>query len=146
METKKCGKCKEVKIVDDFYKNPAKKDGLATMCKSCQSKYQKQWYIRNRKKHQENAGKNHKKRQEERTKFVYEYLKFHPCVDCGETDPVVLHFDHVRGKKSANVSRLKTNSLDVMLREIDKCEVRCANCHLRITAKRGGFLMYKMKS
>lgn len=75
---------------------------------------------------------------------IYEYLASHPCVDCGEPDPVVLEFDHVRGDKRANVKRMVsgTYSLERVLEEIAKCEVRCANCHRRITARRGGFYDY----
>jgi hypothetical protein len=51
------------------------------------------------------------------------------CVECGETDPLVLQFDHVRGVKSRNVT--PTMSLDDLREEIEKCDVRCANCHTR---------------
>ena len=77
-------------------------------------------------------------------KAVHEYLLIHPCVDCGEADPIVLDFDHVRGEKKANVKRMLagTYSLKRVFDEIAKCDVRCANCHRRATAQRGGFFAY----
>lgn len=63
------------------------------------------------------------------------------CVDCGERNPVVLDFDHLKDKKY-NVSRMihEGFSWKAIAREIAKCEVVCANCHrirthLRLTAK-----------
>lgn len=70
---------------------------------------------------------------------ILKHLGSHPCIDCGEGDPVVLEFDHVRGKKKMNVSRMvKTCGLVTLNEEIAKCDVRCANCHRRVTAKRNG--------
>jgi len=71
--------------------------------------------------------------------YVLNYLATHPCVDCGETDIVVLDFDH-RGGKERHVTDMARAgfSIAAIQREIDKCEVRCANCHRRITAKRHG--------
>jgi hypothetical protein len=62
----------------------------------------------------------------------------HGCVDCGEKDLQVLDFDHVRGVKTKHVSRLiyRAVSFQALYAEIDKCEVRCANCHRRVTARR----------
>lgn len=68
----------------------------------------------------------------------FDYLCAHSCVDCGEGDPVVLDFDHVRGVKVANVSALafRLKRWETILEEIAKCEVVCANCHRRRTAER----------
>ena len=77
---------------------------------------------------------------EERIEFVVAYLREHPCVDCGEEDPVVLEFDHLRDKKFPISKGLTDRNWQDVLDEIAKCEVVCANCHRRRTAKRGGFL------
>ena len=67
---------------------------------------------------------------------LWDYLATHPCVECGEADPVVLQFDHVRGTKLDSLSNMSRNqsSLARLDTEIAKCEVRCANCHARKTA------------
>lgn len=68
----------------------------------------------------------------EAKKFVQEYLATHPFVDCGETNPIVLEFEHVRGKKKASISKMAHEGylLHRSQKEIAKCEVRCANCRL----------------
>jgi hypothetical protein len=67
--------------------------------------------------------------------FVLEYLKSHPCVDCGEVNPVVLEFDHVRGEKHFNISKASTLNISLprLQDEVAKCDVRCANCHRKKT-------------
>jgi hypothetical protein len=63
------------------------------------------------------------------------------CVDCGNDDIMVLEFDHV-ARKTAPISRAIRNeySLARLSRELDACELRCANCHrLRTAERRGGF-------
>ncbi len=69
------------------------------------------------------------------------YLASHPCLDCGEADPIVLQFDHVRGEKSFVISRAPEMRvrLEKVVEEIAKCEVRCANCHTRKTARDRGW-------
>lgn len=66
---------------------------------------------------------------------VLAYLQEHPCVDCGERDPVLLDLDHVRGDKVESVSFMVRNNTgwQAIEAEIAKCEVRCANCHRRKT-------------
>jgi hypothetical protein len=68
---------------------------------------------------------------------LIKYLKTHPCVDCGECDIRVLEFDHVRGKRKYRISSMvySGRSWKNLLREIVKCDVRCANCHSLRTYK-----------
>src|SRR5208337_1681462 len=73
--------------------------------------------------------------------FISSFLSCHPCVDCGELDPVVLEFDHrPETTKQFEISEAvrRTLSIATVMREIEKCDVRCANCHRRITYKRLG--------
>ena len=77
------------------------------------------------------------KRRERAKAFVAAFLRAHPCVDCGETDPVVLEFDHVRGK-FRGISAMAHDALpcDEIAAEIALCDVVCVNCHRRRTAAR----------
>lgn len=62
-----------------------------------------------------------------------------PCTDCGISYPyVVMQFDHVRGDKVANVSRLvaRLAAWHRIEAEIAKCELVCANCHALRTHRR----------
>jgi hypothetical protein len=62
-------------------------------------------------------------------------------VDCGETNPVLLEFDHVRGSKLNSVCNLirRGFSWEKIAAEISKCEVRCCRCHRLKTAKQFGY-------
>lgn len=65
------------------------------------------------------------------------------CTDCGEQDIRALEFDHVKAKSFAVMSALwNGRSLRGILREIENCEVRCANCHRLRTAERAGHFRY----
>jgi hypothetical protein len=52
------------------------------------------------------------------------------CTDCGENNHIVLDFDHIRDKKY-NISRMIHDGFSwrAIMREIEKCEIVCANCH-----------------
>jgi predicted RNA-binding Zn-ribbon protein involved in translation (DUF1610 family) len=138
---KYCPRCKETKNSEDFYKSQGRYDGLDSMCKLCKKKYLHDRFKpggpdRLRKKTVQKA--NRFKTRIAARKLVSDYLVSHPCVDCGEPDPIVLDFDHVLGQKKSNVSDMihQGRSLGTLKREIEKCEVRCANCHRRVTHKR----------
>lgn len=51
------------------------------------------------------------------------------CADCGETNVAELEFDHVRGVKVMNVTRLISLKPETLCAELAKCELRCLACH-----------------
>jgi hypothetical protein len=69
------------------------------------------------------------------TRLIQESKQSRPCADCGENYPYwIMQFDHL-GNKEFNVSewKLHTGNIEVIMKEIDKCEVVCANCHFNRT-------------
>lgn len=71
--------------------------------------------------------------------WLMEYLRENHCVDCGETNPVVLEFDHLRDKKfNIGAANSLGKTLHAVQEEVAKCEVRCANCHRRKTYRDAG--------
>lgn len=74
----------------------------------------------------------------ELNQIVFDLLSQRPCIDCGESDPVVLEFDHrdPATKRAAISEGIHACwSIEDLLEEIAKCDVRCANCHRRKTAQ-----------
>jgi hypothetical protein len=78
---------------------------------------------------------------------VHAILRRSACVDCGERDPVVLEFDH-RGPKRGSVTQMAWwgASIAAIDAEIAQCDIRCANCHRRVTAARGGHFRSRVLS
>lgn len=99
--------------------------------------YARSHYARNSADYKERARKNNERARKAGRALTTAYLSEHPCVDCGERDVLVLQFDHVRGVKKGNVTDLvrEACSIRTLLREIEKCDVRCANCHQRRTTR-----------
>ena len=112
---------------------------LDTYCRPCRAAYKREHYLANRQRYIAAAGARKATLIAARTLFLVDYFRRHPCVDCGETDPIVLEFDHLADKKFGIAAGLRTRNWQDVLNEIDKCEVVCANCHRRRTANRGGF-------
>ena len=76
---------------------------------------------------------------------MMKFYKLHPCVDCGENDPRVLDFDHINNKRHEISTLLrKEYSWNSILEEAKKCEIRCANCHRRKTAKEQNHYTYRL--
>lgn len=138
-ETKVCARCRVRKPASNFAWHRKARGQRDTYCRPCRAAYKREHYAANRERYIANA---HRRKQAialEHAGHLVELCRKRPCVDCGETDPLVLEFDHL-GDKRFNIAKgLRTHSWPAVLDETAKCEVVCANCHRRRTARRGGF-------
>ena len=141
METKKCTRCGKVKLLTEFSWKEQSKHRRHSYCKDCFREISRLQYQRKHAYYCNKAAQRRKQQIKQLRQTLYDYLKSHPCVDCGENDPTCLEFDHVIGPKHSNISRMvsSASSLTMLYDEINKCEVRCANCHRRKTAREQGW-------
>jgi 5-methylcytosine-specific restriction endonuclease McrA len=75
---KRCPACNEIKPIDEFYKDPARKDGHHPTYKKCHARAVKKWQMKNTEKFKEmnkNWKKAHKKQRAEQSK---KWAKAHP--------------------------------------------------------------------
>ena len=98
--------------------------------------YHREYYARNR-AHIRSSRRRHQAAQRLRNRrHVWAYKASKGCIDCGERDPIVLDLDHRDpSTKVAAVARLSTSCVSLIRldKEMQKCDVRCANCHRRRT-------------
>jgi hypothetical protein len=137
---RRCSRCKTEKPDEEFAWHRRARGQRQTYCRSCGAEYHRGHYQANKQRYIDAAARRKKALLQERFIFLMAYFRDHPCVDCGETDPVVLEFDHLRDKKFGIATGIRNRNWNDVLDEIAKCDVVCANCHRRRTAKRGGFL------
>ena len=104
--------------------------------------YQKRWRKRNKRKCRAYATKWRlanvdkqrlavKKCRQRLRKWLWEF-KNKPCKDCDILYiPPVMEFDHVRGIKLSDIGAMVAQGYckEVIIEEINKCELVCANCH-----------------
>jgi len=129
--TKICISCRQCLSLTEFYFRPrignlgrvSHADGLySSRCKPC---YKEQRQARHK---------------TDRIRY-HEYLKGLSCMDCGIADPIVLTHDHRNPEeKFMKVSKMIGNySWKLIRKEMAKCDVVCANCHAKRTAKQQGW-------
>ncbi len=104
------------------------------------SRYYKRYYRDNRQQMMARAKAWSQKEKSKNQQYIQNHLMKHPCVDCGNDDIRVLEFDHIDPSiKIDNIARMIYDySIKILKLEIDKCEVRCANCHRIKTLESGG--------
>jgi hypothetical protein len=141
-----CSKCGIEKASTEFYVKDSKSGRLHAQCKLCYKEHRKTFYSQ----HYEKYGEVYRKRarayrdkiKSEYRTMILSYMSDKSCVGCGESDIVVLELDHIDPTtKLFSVSQAVKLGYrgDAILDEIKKCQVLCANCHKRKTAKQFGW-------
>jgi hypothetical protein len=138
--TRKCGRCGRLKPIDEFAWRRKNKGQRHNYCRPCHAEYHREHYLANRQRYIDQARERKEILLLERTRFLLEYFTRHPCTDCGESDPVVLEFDHIADKTFTIGQVLPYRNWESILAEIEKCEVVCRNCHRRRESRRSGAL------
>lgn len=137
---KKCNRCNLDKPYDQFYKRSALKDGYQKLCKVCKAIMDKKRYAQPEVK--EKQYKSSKNRRVLNRQRLYDFMKDKKCIKCGEIDIACLHFDHRNPEeKKFNIANLSSLAWETVMNEINKCDILCANCHCKRTAKQ--FNWYK---
>ena len=125
MQCTKCGVVRELSVFR------IRRGRHQQPCKKCYLEYGRRHYANNKPYYIDKAVRYNAALRQKTRRLIWNYLTEHPCVDCSNSDPRVLEFDHVRGEKTHNVSDLSSLHFcwETILKEIEKCDVRCANCH-----------------
>lgn len=143
MENKVCSKCEIEKPLDEFFWRNKTKNIKHSQCKECYAKGRsgKEHYIKYKDEYINRAvGRKIIKTSENRMKLL-EYFKTHHCIVCGESNPIVLDFDHrEQSEKTLSISEMiYHHNWEVIEKEISKCDVLCANHHRIRTSKQLGW-------
>jgi len=129
---RECSKCKNKKPLSEFNKHER---GLTAWCKDCVRERSRQYY-----KEKSNVLKEKRKHYyEQKRQWFNEYKKTLKCSKCDENHIACLEFHHLNPKEkdftiSEALQRLNLNK-DLILKEIEKCEVLCSNCHRKLHYK-----------
>jgi len=129
----------KIRIQKQIYRKNNFKE-LTTEQKSNKKEYEKKYYLENRDQYIRRAKVNKKNYRNEIRNFISNYFLEHPCMDCGEKDLRVLDFDHMANKKYTVAHMIVSGRpLECIKEEIEKCVVRCANCHRKKTSDQLGW-------
>jgi hypothetical protein len=136
-DTKVCSACQEEKPVSEFGFKDKQNGKLQSRCKPCQSVCSKKHYLSNKDDYRKRARKNNTLYRKRNRQFVSQYKAEKGCHFCKENTPVCLDFHHLdQNEKEINISVMSrgANSIDSIIKEIDKCLVICSNCHRKLHA------------
>jgi len=139
--TRRCYDCGLAKPIAAFAFANKAKGSRQGRCRACHARYRRGHYLRNRATYIRQEVVRIAGYRLANRALLREYLRAHPCVECGETDIVVLDFDHRDpAAKTQSVTWIAARKpWRRVLDEIAKCDVRCANCHRRRTAQQFGW-------
>lgn len=134
---KTCSKCGIPKDIDCFAKQTKAANGLFSWCKDCQRIYRKDKYNEDL----EMSRSRTNDRRADRIKWFQDLKSNTSCIDCGQIyEPYCMDYDHIpgRGDKIKSVSRMviDNTSKEIILAEIEKCDLVCLLCHNKRTYNR----------
>ena len=141
MTTKHCSACQQSRPLAEFNIRRASADGLQNICRSCNRAKARRYYAEHREAHIRVIMARKAQIRRATLEAIGQYLAANPCIDCGEGDLRVLDFDHRPDvAKRADVMKLVRDgySWARVMDEIAKCDVRCRNCHAKVTYERMG--------
>jgi hypothetical protein len=121
---KYCSRCKSTKDIKEFNKN-------SKYCRKCNSAYLKEHYNNNKNYYKDKQ----KKYRTELRLWMNSYKDTLSCKECGEDHPACIEFHHRDPtKKEINVSEVVNQlwSVGRILKEIEKCDILCSNCHRKL--------------
>ena len=131
--TKRCTGCKRILDINRFYVHNKRTGALRPRCKECLSLNGDRWGSadpgsRTRAERECRATRGKEWRAQRWARV--DALKNAPCTDCGRTFHfTMMEWDHVRGEKTRAISTMRTNSMESIMREIEKCDLVCVLCH-----------------
>lgn len=105
-----------------------------TICKACDSAKQREYYKNNRDKclaRSKNRARSYNKIHPN-VVFINGYKQECGCYHCGEDDVRCLQLHHLDPKTKkfhVNSTFIRNKTVDILIQELDKCIVLCANCH-----------------
>ena len=85
------------------YKDPEKR-------RAYQREYHRRYYLEHAEAYKKKAAKHNKSQRRGARAYVSRVKGMSSCVDCGDSNPIVLDFDHVNGDKSHNISDMVNGS------------------------------------
>lgn len=127
MITKKCPKCNKTKSINSFYGDSGRRDKHHPHCKLCCRTYAKQYN-----KDSEYANKRRESYRINKIKAI-DYLG-NECINCGisfnENNACIFQFHHRKPEeKEIAMTLIFSFTWKRILKELDKCNLLCANCH-----------------
>jgi len=138
---KVCTKCGKKKRNSSFHWSNKSREFRRSECKKCEGIIHSNWWRSStpeeRKRHYSISVKSQDKRANRNIAWLAYYLRKHPCITCGENNILMLEFHHRRrSRKEYDISALagQGKSLKLLMKEVAKCDVFCANHHRVKTA------------
>lgn len=132
MGSQRCALCAEVKPLDAFHRMGT---GRQRYCKPCRRDWDAAYWVRRR----VFRISQQRDRRRELREWISGIKSAAPCTDCRRLfHPAAMTYDHLPGhEKVGDISSLIAGGYrSVLITEMAKCEIVCANCHAIRTFRR----------